>query len=42
MFDAALYAAEAAEVDWHELADEVFPVDVLLAAPITSRTVFIR
>lgn len=42
MFDVALYAAETADVDWRELADQVFPAEALSAAPVISRTVFIR
>ena len=42
MFDVALYTVETDEIDWRELADAVFPADALLAAPVTSRTVFIR
>jgi hypothetical protein len=42
MFDIAPYSQETVDVDWRDLADQVFPADALSAAPITSRTVFIR
>jgi hypothetical protein len=33
MAEVALYTPKTAAVDWRELADEVFPADVLRAAP---------
>jgi hypothetical protein len=42
MFDVALYLLETDDVEWRELADQVFPADALSAVPATSRTVFIR
>ena len=43
MFDVAVYTTESDAVDWHELADEVFPAETLHTALANiSRTVFIR
>jgi hypothetical protein len=41
MFEAARYIPENDAIDWHALADQLFPADALLTAPtFTQLTVF--
>jgi hypothetical protein len=42
MSEVALFTQQTADVDWHELADRVFPADVLQTAPAINRTVFMK
>jgi hypothetical protein len=42
MFEVALYSPETAAADWHELADQVFPTDVLQTAPTINPAVFMK
>jgi hypothetical protein len=42
MFDVAVYTTESDAVDWHELADEVFPSETLQTAPEINRAVFMK
>jgi hypothetical protein len=42
MFEVALYTPETAAADWHELADQVFPADVLQTGPTMNPAVFMK
>jgi hypothetical protein len=42
MFDVAVYTTHRDDVDWRELADQVFPDDVLRQAPAVNRLVFTK
>jgi hypothetical protein len=42
MFEATRYTTDNDAIDWRDLADEIFPVEVLRAAPVFNPLAMVR